>query len=203
MSSRYNTAVNSFEDTLASKIDTRNSNDIMSRKDYYDRLIIEDRERRSSSLPAMRSRLLLSEEQILQIEELGINLEDPKDVLDELDGRRRQGEIYEHLNAQWLNIMKRLKFLSKKNENLSIDEAFEIYDASVVLNVEASDKIYGWGDREDYDNDAYRKANHGSVRLAGQIAKSGLLLMLQAKMLKRKGRELLDLSKSKLKDAYP
>ncbi|GAU13961.1 hypothetical protein TSUD_262880 [Trifolium subterraneum] len=140
----------------------------------------------SSSLPP-RSEIeghttrVLSDQQILQIEEIDIELKSLcLEEVDELYNRPKNGAIYDEVSANWITIKERLKFLSRKNENLSIDEAIEIYDASVLLKL-------------------MRK--HDEFEKAGKMAHSGVLLMLKAETLRKKGRRLLAMSKTKLQIA--
>ncbi|MCH79365.1 actin cytoskeleton-regulatory complex protein PAN1-like [Trifolium medium] len=125
---------------------------------------------------------VLSEQQILQDEEIDIDLKSLslKEV-DEIYNRPKNGAIYDEVSANWITIKERLKFLSKKNENLSIDEAIEIYDASVLLKL--------------------MRKHEDEFEKAGKMARSGVLLMLQAETLSKKGRELLAMSKTKLQIA--
>ncbi|MCH81334.1 hypothetical protein A2U01_0002119 [Trifolium medium] len=140
-----------------------------------------------NSLPA-RSEIeghttsVLSEQQILQDEDIDIDLKSLslKEV-DELYNRPKNGVIYNEVSANWITIKERLKFLSKKNENLSIDEAIEIYDASVLLKL--------------------MRKHEDEFEKAGKMAHSGVLLMLQAETLSKKGRQLLAMSKTKLQIA--
>ncbi|PNX86506.1 hypothetical protein L195_g042584 [Trifolium pratense] len=107
--------------------------------------------------------------------------------------------MYEYTDVNREELLKRLKFLSDKLEKLSIDEAIEICDASVLLKFVAQ----YMDDQALIDRDHVKvfKRYQESVNLVGQIANNGVLLMLQAKILEKKGRELLDLSKSKLREA--
>ncbi|MCH79562.1 hypothetical protein A2U01_0000313 [Trifolium medium] len=148
------------------------------------------------------SGLMLSEveQQILEPEGLGIDLKSLTKAVDELHNQPRNGEIYESIYVHRDKIVKRLTFLSNKPGKLSIDEATEIYDASVLLKLPTR---YIDGDAIDGDNFEAFKMYQESVHLAGQIAHSGVLLMHQGKMLKKKGRQLFDQSKSKLQEAKP
>ncbi|WJX49008.1 hypothetical protein P8452_35498 [Trifolium repens] len=119
-------------------------------------------------------------------------------AVDELWSRPRIGNMYGYTNVNLEELMKRLKFLSEKPEKLSIDEAIEICDASILLkfvaqhvNINIDDSVVP----------KVFKTYQESFNLIAQIANNGVLLMLQAKILENKGRELLDLSKSKLQKA--
>lgn len=88
-------------------------------------------------------------------------------------------ETYNEVAANVENIEKRLKYLSENSELFSIDAAIELADAAYLLRL-------------------LRKPNH-EIEMAGQMAHRGALLMLQADMLSKKGKELLEQSKNKLK----
>jgi hypothetical protein len=119
-------------------------------------------------------------------------------AVDELWNRPRIGNMYGYTNVNLEELMKRLKFLSEKPEKLSIDEAIEICDASVLLKFVAQHVNINI---DDSDVPKVFKTYQESFNLIAQIANNGVLLMLQAKILENKGRELLDLSKSKLQKA--
>ncbi|KAK2378902.1 hypothetical protein QL285_066758 [Trifolium repens] len=119
-------------------------------------------------------------------------------AVDELWCRPRIGNMYGYTNVNMEELMKRLKFLSEKPEKLSIDEAIEICDASVLLKFVAQHVNINI---DDSDVPKVFKTYQESFNLIAQIANNGVLLMLQAKILENKGRELLDLSKSKLQKA--
>ncbi|CAJ1949056.1 unnamed protein product [Sphenostylis stenocarpa] len=89
------------------------------------------------------------------------------------------GEIYSEVKADVKNIEKRLKCLSEKLEMLSINEANEIADAVILLK--------------------FLKKSNPEIEMAGQMAHKGVLLMLQAEVLSKKGKELLEQSKNKIK----
>ncbi|XP_045833787.1 uncharacterized protein LOC123924852 isoform X3 [Trifolium pratense] len=100
----------------------------------------------------------------------------------DLENRRKNGAIYDEVSAFWTTINERLKFLSKKHGELSIDEAIEIIDASKLLSLS----------KEHKHHNILSKLNIGySVRT-----------ILQGQMLVKKGRKLLALSKSTLQKAY-
>ncbi|XP_024638775.1 uncharacterized protein [Medicago truncatula] len=101
-----------------------------------------------------------------------------REAVVELYTRPKNGAIYDEV---WGTIKERLKFLSKSDENLSIDEAIEIYDASVLMK--------------------FLKKDKDEIELAGRMAYRGALMMLQAEILSKKGRELLAQSKLKLQMA--
>ncbi|MCH90611.1 hypothetical protein A2U01_0011529 [Trifolium medium] len=117
-------------------------------------------------------------------------------AVDELCKLPRKGKMYEYTDVNREELLKRLKFLSEKPEKLSIDEAIEICDASVFVKFVAQ-----YMDNQDPDGVKVFKIYQESINLVGKIANNGVLLMLQAKILEKKGRELLDLSKSKLREA--
>ncbi|CAJ2656003.1 unnamed protein product [Trifolium pratense] len=100
----------------------------------------------------------------------------------DLENRRKNGAIYDEVSAFWTTINERLKFLSKKHGELSIDEDIEIIDASKLLSLS----------KEHKHHNILSKLNIGySVRT-----------ILQGQMLVKKGRKLLALSKSTLQKAY-
>ncbi|RDX80101.1 hypothetical protein CR513_39380, partial [Mucuna pruriens] len=98
---------------------------------------------------------------------------------EELSKRPKKGEIYNEITANVKSIEKRLKYLSDNFQLFSIDQAIEIADAAYLLKL-------------------LRKPND-EIEMAGQMAHRGALLMLQADMLSKKGKELLEKSKNKLK----
>lgn len=152
-----------------------------------------------SSLPAMHSKSknrrhrarnsrmpkqsrVISEQQLLPEE--GIDIEFKSLSLkaeDELSNRHRNGEIYDEVSANLRSIKKRLKHISNNNGTFSIDEAIEISDAAFLLKI-------------------LRKAKP-EIEMAGKMAHRGALLMIQADLLKEKGRELLVQSKHRLRMA--
>lgn len=122
--------------------------------------------------------LLQPDEQILEqnvIDMKSLSL----DATKELSKRPKNGDIYNEVAANVKNIEKRLKYLSENSELFSIDAAIELADAAYLLRL-------------------LRKPNH-EIEMAGQMAHRGALLMLQADMLSKKGKELLEQSKNKLK----
>lgn len=100
---------------------------------------------------------------------------------EELSNRPKNGVIYDEVEANLRSIKKRLKILSKNHKTFSIDEAIEISDAAYILKL-------------------MRKSEH-EIELAGKMAHSGALFMLQADMIAEKGRQLLAQSKHKLRKA--
>lgn len=100
---------------------------------------------------------------------------------DELFNRPKNGVIYDEVSANLRRIKKRLKHLSKNNRPFSIDEAIEILDAAFLLKILRKPKP--------------------EIEMAGEMARRGALLMLQADLLKEKGRELLVQSKHRLRMA--
>ncbi|CAJ2655999.1 unnamed protein product [Trifolium pratense] len=103
-------------------------------------------------------------------------------IEEELMNRPNNGAIYDEILTFWTTVKERLKFLSKNHGELSIDEAIEIYDASVLSN--------------------HLKKHEHEIELAGKIAHSGVLLILQGQRLEKEGHKELALSKSELKKAY-
>ncbi|RDX60747.1 hypothetical protein CR513_61085, partial [Mucuna pruriens] len=98
---------------------------------------------------------------------------------EELSKRPKNGDIYNEIAANVKRIERRLKYLSEISELFSIDAAIEIADAAYLLRL-------------------LRKPND-EIEMAGQMAHRGALLMLQADMIYKKGMELLEESKIKLK----
>ncbi|KAL5072868.1 hypothetical protein RYX36_011852 [Vicia faba] len=122
---------------------------------------------------------VLTEQHLLQQEGIEIELKSLSlNAEDELSNRHKTGGIYHEVSANFRSIKKRLKHLSKNHETFSIDEAVEISDAAFLLKLS--------------------KKPEREIQLAGKMAHRGALLMLEADMLKEKGRELLDQAKHKL-----
>ena len=100
---------------------------------------------------------------------------------EELSKRPKKGQIYAAVTADVGSINARLKHLSLSvslGEASSIDEGLEIADAASLLKL--------------------LDRSTPEIEMAGQMAQSGALLMVQAQMMIRKGQELLDQSKRKL-----
>ncbi|MED6167960.1 hypothetical protein PIB30_007631 [Stylosanthes scabra] len=99
---------------------------------------------------------------------------------EELSKRPKKGQIYAAVQADVESINARLKNLSwSLGEPTSIDEGLEIADAASLLKL--LDK------------------SNGDIDMAGDLAQKGALLMVQAQIMLKKGQELLDQSKLKLR----
>ncbi|XP_015950408.1 uncharacterized protein LOC107475294 isoform X1 [Arachis duranensis] len=99
---------------------------------------------------------------------------------EELSKRPKNGQIYASVKADFESINARLKNLSLSlGEPSSIDEGIEIADAASLL------KLLDKSNRE--------------IDMAGEMAQKGVLLMVHAQIMLKKGQELLDQSKLKLR----
>ncbi|KAJ1411319.1 hypothetical protein SESBI_21364 [Sesbania bispinosa] len=136
--------------------------------------------RKTTSVSPNHKRVLSGQQILEQIN--GVDLKSMRLKAEEkLSNRPKKGEIYDEVSANLKSIERRLKNLSMNRHTFSIDEAIEISDAATLLRL-------------------LRKPEH-EIELAGQLAHSGALLMLQADMLTKKARELLSQSKTKLQSA--